>query len=50
METVRKDFVCAQGGKMRIQGSLSLPALGANGIGIWPAFWALGGTFRGNFT
>lgn len=50
LETVRTDFGCKKGGKMRIQGSISLPALGENGIGIWPAFWSLGGNFRGTYT
>jgi beta-glucanase (GH16 family) len=49
VETRRTDFACASGGKMRIVGSLLLPPLGANGIGYWPAFWALGGQFRGNY-
>lgn len=49
IETQRTDFACAAGGKLRIVGSLSLPPLGANGIGYWPAFWALGGQFRGNY-
>lgn len=50
LETVRQDFQCAAGKKMRIQGSLSLPDLGENGIGYWPAFWALGSNFRGVYT
>ncbi|KAJ4387793.1 hypothetical protein N0V93_008395 [Gnomoniopsis smithogilvyi] len=50
LETVRQDFQCAAGGKMRIQGSLSLPPLGENGVGYWPAFWALGGNFRDGYT
>ncbi|KAI7775920.1 hypothetical protein LA080_006083 [Diaporthe eres] len=49
VETQRTDFACAAGGKLRIVGSLSLPPLGENGIGYWPAFWALGGQFRGNY-
>ncbi|CAN8105090.1 unnamed protein product [Discula destructiva] len=50
LETVRSDFTCEAGAKMRIQGSLSLPVLGENGIGYWPAFWSLGGNFRQNVT
>lgn len=50
IETVRSDFGAAAGGKMRIQGSLSLPPLGENGVGYWPAFWTLGSNFRGNVT
>lgn len=49
IETQRTDFACAAGGKMRIVGSLNLPPLGENGVGYWPAFWALGGQFRGNY-
>ncbi|KAK7723494.1 hypothetical protein SLS63_008788 [Diaporthe eres] len=49
VETQRTDFACAAGGKLRIVGSLSLPPLGENGIGYWPAFWALGGQFRGKY-
>lgn len=49
LETVRSDFTCKAGGKMRIQGSLALPDLGEKGVGYWPAFWALGGNFRPNF-
>lgn len=50
LESARSDFGCEQGGKMRIQGSLSLPPLGENGIGVWPAFWTLGANFRQNVT
>lgn len=50
LETVQSDFGCKQGGKMRIQGSLSLPSLGTKGIGYWPAFWTLGADFRQNVT
>lgn len=49
IETQRKDFVCAPGKRMRIQASLSLPAVGSNGIGYWPAFWTLGANYRGNY-
>ncbi|KAK1580729.1 beta-glucanase [Colletotrichum navitas] len=49
IETQRTDFAAAAGGKMRIQASLSLPNVGTQGVGYWPAFWALGSTFRGNF-
>ncbi|KAK1997690.1 beta-glucanase [Colletotrichum falcatum] len=49
IETQRTDFVAAAGAKMRIQASLSLPNVGTQGVGYWPAFWALGSTFRGNY-
>lgn len=50
IETQRTDFMAEAGGKMRIQGSLSLPDVGENGIGYWPAFWTLGSDFRGTYT
>jgi beta-glucanase (GH16 family) len=49
IETQRSDFLCRPGGRMRIQASLSLPALGGNAIGYWPAFWTLGSSYRGNY-
>lgn len=50
IETQRTDFMAKDGGKLRIQGRLSLPEVTANGIGYWPAFWTLGSDFRGNYT
>lgn len=50
LETTRSDFGAKQGGKMRIQGSLSLPDVGETGTGFWPAFWTLGANFRKNVT
>ncbi|KAK2024772.1 beta-glucanase [Colletotrichum zoysiae] len=49
LETQRTDFAAAAGGKMRIQAALSLPDVATNGVGYWPAFWALGTSFRGNY-
>jgi beta-glucanase (GH16 family) len=49
IETRRADFLCRPGGRMRIQASLSLPAVGGNAIGYWPAFWSLGAAYRGNY-
>ncbi|OLN86544.1 Beta-glucanase 3 [Colletotrichum chlorophyti] len=49
LETNRTDFAAPVGGKMRIQASISLPDVGTAGVGYWPAFWALGSTFRGNY-
>ncbi|RDW57491.1 glycosyl hydrolase family 16 protein [Coleophoma cylindrospora] len=50
VETQRMDFAAAPGGKMRIQASLAMPAVvGVDAIGYWPAFWALGSDFRGNY-
>ncbi|KAK1965462.1 beta-glucanase [Colletotrichum sublineola] len=50
IETQRTDFAPAAGQNMLIQASLSLPNMGTNGLGYWPAFWALGSSFRGNYT
>jgi beta-glucanase (GH16 family) len=50
IETQRNDFQPPAGGKLRIQASLQQPNVtGAAAAGYWPAFWALGGPFRGNF-
>lgn len=50
IESVRSDFKPPAGGAMRIEGSLRLPAAtGAAGAGYWPAFWALGAPYRGNY-
>ncbi|KAK0120052.1 hypothetical protein ONS95_011465 [Cadophora gregata] len=51
IETQRKDFVAAPGGKLFVESRLKVgdnPE--AQSKGIWPAFWALGESFRGNFT
>ncbi|KAH9211389.1 family 16 glycosyl hydrolase [Leptodontidium sp. 2 PMI_412] len=51
IETQRKDFVAAKGGKMRIAGSIAMPDItGTAATGYWPAFWTLGGAFRGIYT
>jgi chitodextrinase len=50
IETQRNDFQPPAGGKLRIQASLQQPNVsGAAAAGYWPAFWSLGGPFRGNF-
>lgn len=50
VETVRTDFQPPAGGGMAIEGRLQLPNVsGAGAQGIWPAFWALGAPFRGNY-
>jgi len=50
IETRRSDFGALPGGALAIEASLQLPDVGAdNGFGIWPAFWLLGGAFRGNY-
>ncbi len=50
IESRRSDFVCAAGKKLYVEASIKLGA-GAASIqkGIWPAFWALGSEFRGNY-
>ncbi|KAK4103383.1 glycoside hydrolase family 16 protein [Parathielavia hyrcaniae] len=48
IESRRADFVCRQGGRMRIEVSLSLPAV-QQPIGYWPAFWTLGAAYRGQY-
>ncbi len=51
IETQRTDFQPPAGGKLRVQASVSLPAVsGAGAQGYWPAFWMLGAPFRGNYT
>lgn len=50
IETQRTDFMAEAGGKLWIEGRLSLPNVGENGIGYWPAFWTLGSDFRGVYT
>lgn len=48
IETQRGDFVCRDGGRMRIQARLNLPSV-PDPIGYWPAFWTLGSAYRGNY-
>ncbi|KAH9222718.1 concanavalin A-like lectin/glucanase domain-containing protein [Leptodontidium sp. 2 PMI_412] len=51
LETQRTDFVAAEGGKLFIEARIKLPDTPAEKQqGIWPAFWALGSSFRGNYT
>ena len=50
IESRASNFMAAPGKKLRIQASIKLPAVTtANGLGYWPAFWALGHNFRGNY-
>lgn len=50
VETVRTDFQPPAGGAMAIEGRIQLPNVtGAAAQGYWPAFWALGAPFRGNY-
>lgn len=51
IETQRSDFVAAPGGKLLVEASIKLGSAPASQQqGIWPAFWALGSEFRGNYT
>jgi len=51
IETQRTDFQPPAGGTVRIESRIQLPNVsGAEAQGIWPAFWALGAPFRGNYT
>ncbi|MQM24166.1 glycoside hydrolase family 16 protein [Glycomyces albidus] len=50
IETARADFKAPAGGTLRIEGRLQLPQVtGDAALGYWPAFWALGSPFRGNY-
>jgi beta-glucanase (GH16 family) len=50
IETQRSDFAAAKGGKLYIEGCIKLgTAPASKQQGIWPAFWALGSSFRGNY-
>ncbi len=50
IETVRTDFKPAAGRVLRIEGRIQMPNVtGAAAAGYWPAFWALGAPYRGNY-
>ncbi|MET9132506.1 glycoside hydrolase family 16 protein [Streptomyces antibioticus] len=50
IETVRTDFQPPAGGKLRIEGRIQMPNVtGTAAEGYWPAFWALGAPYRGNY-
>ena len=50
IESVRTDFKPPAGGSLKIEGRLQLPQVtGDAALGYWPAFWALGSPFRGNY-
>ncbi len=51
IETQRSDFQALEGGKLYIESRIKLgTAPKVKQQGIWPAFWALGSDFRGNYT
>lgn len=50
IETVPDNFTAESGSKMIIQASIKMPSItGDQAIGYWPAFWAMGSAFRGNY-
>lgn len=50
IETQRGDFQPAAGQKLRIESRIQMPNVtGAEALGYWPAFWALGTPYRGNW-
>ncbi|MET7943455.1 glycoside hydrolase family 16 protein [Streptomyces sp. NPDC005302] len=50
IETKRTDFQPPAGGKLRVESRLQMPNVtGAAAKGYWPAFWALGAPYRGNY-
>ncbi|MEV6490246.1 carbohydrate-binding protein [Actinoplanes sp. NPDC051633] len=50
IETQRTDFKAPAGGVLRIEGRIQMPNVtGAEAAGYWPAFWALGAPYRGNY-
>lgn len=51
IETKQTNFVAPPGGKMKIEANIRMPAVTTtNGLGYWPAFWTLGGGYRGNYS
>ncbi|WP_230393929.1 carbohydrate-binding protein [Plantactinospora alkalitolerans] len=50
IETVRTNFKPPAGGVLAIEGRIQMPNVtGAEAAGYWPAFWALGAPYRGNY-
>ncbi|MEV7087931.1 glycoside hydrolase family 16 protein [Streptomyces sp. NPDC093085] len=50
IETRRADFKAPAGGLLRIESRIQMPNVtGAAASGYWPAFWALGAPYRGNY-
>ncbi|GLW67200.1 hypothetical protein Arub01_54430 [Actinomadura rubrobrunea] len=50
IETRRADFKPAEGGVLRIEARIQMPDVsGEQALGYWPAFWALGSPYRGNY-
>ncbi|MDH2387288.1 glycoside hydrolase family 16 protein [Streptomyces sp. HNM0663] len=50
IETRRADFKAPAGGALRIEGRIRMPNVtGDAALGYWPAFWALGSPYRGDY-
>ena len=50
IETNRENFKAPAGGVLRIEGRIQMPNVTGNAaLGYWPAFWALGQPYRGNW-
>jgi beta-glucanase (GH16 family) len=50
IETQRSNFKPPAGGVLRIEGRIQMPNVtGQAALGYWPAFWALGAPYRGNY-
>ena len=50
IETHRANFKAPAGGVLRIESRIQMPNVtGAAAAGYWPAFWALGSPYRGNW-
>ncbi|MFU8852673.1 carbohydrate-binding protein [Micromonospora sp. SL1-18] len=50
IETARTDFKPPAGGVLAMEGRIQMPnVVGAEAAGYWPAFWALGSPYRGNY-
>jgi beta-glucanase (GH16 family) len=50
IETQRADFKPPSGGVLAIEGRIQMPNVTGNAaLGYWPAFWALGQPYRGNY-
>ncbi|TDV46209.1 carbohydrate-binding protein [Actinophytocola oryzae] len=50
IETQRSDFRPPSGGVLRLEGRIQMPNVTGNAaLGYWPAFWALGAPYRGNY-
>jgi hypothetical protein len=50
IESVRTNFKPPSGGVLAMEGRIKMPSVtGVGATGYWPAFWALGSPYRGNY-